>query len=90
MRWDIDELENTCDQLHIFAQAISLSPKFALYFKRHQMIHELVNIYAKLHIFTCLLEMMTNLAELQYNCAWEGVKLCVRTCSWIVFKQVCH
>ena len=55
---DIGELEKTCDQLHIFAQAISLSPKFALYFEQHQMIHELVNIYAKLHIFTCLLEMV--------------------------------
>ena len=41
MCWDIDELENTCDQLHIFAQAISLSPKFALYFKQNRMIHEM-------------------------------------------------
>ena len=38
---DIDKLEKTCDQLHIFAQAISLSPKFALYFEQHQMIREL-------------------------------------------------
>ena len=58
MRWDIDELENTCDRLYIFAQAISLSPKFALSFERHQMIRELVNIYAKLHVFACLLEMV--------------------------------
>ena len=58
MCWDIDELENTCDQLHIFAQAISFSPNFALHFKQHQMIRELVNIYVKLHIFTYILQMV--------------------------------
>ena len=58
MHWDIDELENTCDQLHICAQAISFSPKVALYFEQHQMIHELVNIYVKLHIFTYILQMV--------------------------------
>ena len=41
MCWDIDELEEAYDQLHIFVQAISLSPQFALLFERHQMIHEL-------------------------------------------------